>query len=104
MALTDRQLADQARTDRQRETEADMRLYVEIGLAPVTCQACGVEVAVKKNSQKHTSVQWTAEAMAGCQEFADADPAVTALRLGCGRLKASIDAAVRDGAVVVPDA
>lgn len=85
------------------ETEADKRLYVEIGLVPVTCQACGVEVAVKKNSRKHTSVQWTAEAMAGCQEFAAGDPAGTALALGCGRLKSSIEAAVRDGVVVVPD-
>jgi len=84
------------------ETEADKRLYVEIGLVPVTCQSCGVEVSVKKNSQKHTSVQWTAEAVAGCAEFASLDPATTALRLGCGRLKASIDAAVRDGVVVVP--
>lgn len=86
------------------ETEADKRLYVEIGLVPVTCQACGVEVSVKKNSQKHTSVQWTAEAVAGCLEFSELDPTSTALRLGCGRLKASIDAAVRDGVVVVPDA
>lgn len=84
------------------ETEADKRLYVEIGLVPVTCQACGVEVSVKKNSQKHTSVQWTASAEAGCTEFAALDPASKALRLGCGRLKASIDAAVRDGIVVVP--
>jgi hypothetical protein len=93
-----------AQSERERETEADKRLYVEIGLVPVTCQACGVEVAVKKNSQKHTSVQWNAAAMAGCQEFADADPSATALMLGCGRLKASIDAAVREGIVPVPDA
>jgi hypothetical protein len=93
--LSDRQQAD---------TEADKRLYVEIGLVPVTCQTCGVEVSVKKNSQKHTSVQWTAAAMAGCQEFAEVDPSATALMLGCGRLKASIEAAVRDGVVPVPDA
>lgn len=91
-----------SQTERQRETEADKRLYVEIGLVPVTCQACGVEVAVKKNSRKHTSVQWTAAAMAGCLEFAEADPAKTALMLGCGRLKASIEAAVRDGVIPVP--
>ena len=93
-------------SERQRETAADKRLYVEIGFTPVTCQACGVEVGVKKNSQKHTSVQWTAAARAGCEEFAGDKAAddTYALRLGCGRLKASIEAAVRDGEVVVPDA
>ena len=91
-----------AQSQQALETEADKRLYVEIGLVPITCQACGVEVAVKKNSQKHTSVQWTAAAVAGCQEFAELGATSTELRLGCGRLKASIDAAVRDGVVVVP--
>jgi hypothetical protein len=91
-------------TERQRETEADKRLYIEIGLVPVRCRSCGVEVAVKKNSQRHTSVQWTAEAVAGCEEFASLDPSVTPFKLGCGKLKASIDAAVRDGILVVPDA
>jgi hypothetical protein len=82
-----------AQTERERETAADKRLYVEIGLAPVQCQTCGVEVGVKKNSNKHTSIQWTAAAMADCTGY---------VNLGCPRLKESIEAAVRDGAVVVP--
>jgi hypothetical protein len=81
-------------TERERDTAADKRLYVEIGLVQVHCRTCGVEVGVKKNSRKHTSVQWTAEAMAGCTGY---------VNLGCPRLKESIDAAVRDGAVLVPD-
>ena len=86
------------------ETLADMRLYVEVGLAPVTCTACGVEVGVKKNSRKHTSVQWTAAAVAQCQEFASyAGERSGGLPLGCSRLKASIEAAVEDGSLVVPD-
>ena len=94
-----------ALSERERETAADKRLYVEIGLIPVVCQACGVEVAVKKNSRKHTSVQWNATAMAGCLELADGvvESETKALRLGCGRLKESIDVAVRDGVVPVPD-
>lgn len=87
----------------QRETAADVRLYVEIGFTPVACAACGVEVLVKKNSRKHTSVQWSGDA-ARCPEIAAAraaDP--PALVLGCGRLAASIAAAVRDGDVVVAD-
>ncbi len=65
-----------AMTDHEHETAADKRLYVEIGLVPVSCATCGVEVGVKKNSRKHTSVQWTAAAMAGCAHF----DAVGALR------------------------
>jgi hypothetical protein len=90
---------------RRRDTAADERLYVEIGLVPITCQACGVEAMVKKNSRKHTSVQWTPEGVATCPEIAAAraqDPC--ALVLGCPQLAASIEAAVAAGAVVVPDA
>jgi hypothetical protein len=91
-------------TERQRETAADRRLYVEIGLAPVVCASCGVEAMVKKNSHKHTSVQWTADGVAACPEIRAArstDP--HALVLGCPKLAASIADAVRSGAVVVPD-
>jgi hypothetical protein len=90
-----------AMTDHEHETAADKRLYVEIGLVPVSCTTCGVEVSVKKNSRKHTSVQWTAAAMAGCAHF-DAVGAL-GVSLGCPRLRESIKAAVADGRVVVPD-
>ena len=91
--------------ERRRETDADKRLYVEIGFCPVPCTACGLEALVKKNSPKHTSVQWPAGGVATCPEIGEiraADP--NALILGCSRLKASIDDAVRDGRVVIPDA
>ena len=59
-------------TDRQRETAEDRRFYVEIGFVPVRCASCGVEALVKKNSHKHTSVQWTAAGVAGWEkEVAD---------------------------------
>jgi hypothetical protein len=90
---------------RRRETADDRRLYVEIGLTPIVCAACGVEALVKKNSQKHTSVQWTAAGVAACPEISvarAADP--TALVLGCPKMTASIEDAVRSGVVVVPDA
>ena len=91
--------------DRRRETAADKRLYVEIGFTPVRCTACGVETLIKKNSRKHTSVQWPPGGAASCPEIAElraADP--NAFGLGCSRLKARIDDAVRDGRVVIPDA
>ena len=91
--------------DRRRETAQDRRFYVEIGFAPVACRTCGVEALVKKNSHKHTSVQWTADGVASCPEIAAAraaDP--SAFVLGCPRMAESIEEAVRSGAVVVPDA
>jgi hypothetical protein len=82
-----------------------MRLYLEIGLAPVTCARCGTEVLVKKNSREHTSVQWTRDAVAACPEIAAQVSA--GLRggqvLGCPLLKQSIDDAVRRGELTVPD-
>jgi hypothetical protein len=98
-------MAAGALSDRQRETAEDRRLYVEIGFTPVVCASCGVEALVKKNSQKHTSVQWTADGVMTCPEIAaarSADP--KALILGCPKLTASIEEAVRSGTVVVPDA
>jgi len=89
---------------RRRETEADKRLYVEIGFTPVACAHCGVEALVKKNSRKHTSVQWTAAGVAACPEIGAARAADPhAFVLGCPRLNASIEDAVRSGRVVVPD-
>jgi hypothetical protein len=108
-----------AATARALETAADKRLYVEVGLAPVTCRSCGTDVLVKKNSNKHTSVQWTSDPVASCPEFAahrghGATPAdegvaggggtLTAQYLGCPRLKASIEDAAAAGELVVPDA
>jgi hypothetical protein len=90
---------------RRRETAADKRLYVEIGMTPVICAGCGVEALVKKNSRKHTSVQWPAAGAARCPEISAAragDP--DALVLGCAQLKASIEDALRAGQVVIPDA
>jgi hypothetical protein len=91
-------------TDRRRETAEDRRFYVEIGFVPIVCGTCGVEALVKKNSQKHTSVQWSSEGVARCPEIAAAragDP--HGMVLGCPRLGETIAAAVTDGTVVVPD-
>ncbi|MGN6606337.1 MAG: hypothetical protein ACTHMS_04920 [Jatrophihabitans sp.] len=87
------------------DTVADIRLYTEVGLVPVQCAACGVEVGVKKNSRRHTSIQWTASAVRQCREFAaGVGDTSGGLQLGCGRLRESIAAAVADGTIVVPDA
>ena len=87
------------------DTAADKQLYVEIGLAPVTCAECGTEVLVKKNSRKHTSVQWTSDAVAGCPQIRERVAAgVTGGQvLGCTALKQSIEDAVARGELTVPD-
>jgi hypothetical protein len=55
-------------------------------------------VQVHKQSEFHTSIQWSDEAVAACQEFTRAR-AAGGLHVprGCSRLQTSIEAAVRDG-------
>ena len=108
MSATDvpaRWWAGSASASRSADTAADMRLYVEDGLVPVACSRCATRVLVKKNSAKHTSVQWTSAAAESCPEIGAqvAAGAHGAQILGCTALKESIADAVRAGLVTVPD-
>jgi hypothetical protein len=69
----------------------------------VQCARCAAVVLAAKFSPQQTSVQWTADAVRGCAEFAArvAGGQQTALIDGCASLRASIDAAVRDGRLPV---
>lgn len=89
----------------QAGTAAEKRRYVDEGLTPVTCERCATTVLVRKNSAKHTSVQWRTDAASSCPEIAAqvAAGARSALVLGCPSLQASIAAAVASGALAVPD-
>ena len=73
------------------------------GYAPVACGRCGAVVEVAKFSPQHTSVQWTAESVLRCVEFAAcvADGGSSALVATCMSLRTSIDAAVDQGRVEV---
>ena len=62
-------------------------------LVPVRCARCGACVLVAKFSPQHTSVQWSAEAVRTCLEFAYLGRP-SALVEGCAALRDSIDAAV----------
>ncbi|MEV6320613.1 hypothetical protein AB0M45_05355 [Nocardia sp. NPDC051787] len=64
----------------------------------ISCQGCGTCVLVEKFSVQHTSVQWSAVAVAACGEFARADSARVRT---CIALRHSIDAAVAIGALEV---
>jgi hypothetical protein len=88
------------------ETSADKRRYVEDGLTPIACRRCSTTVLVKKNSDKHTSVQWSSHAASTCPEIA-AEVAAgmhSARVLGCPLLRHSIDQAVADGILTVSHA
>lgn len=87
-------------------TLADRREFLESGLTPVRCGTCAGEVRVRKASPVQTSVQWSADPAATCPEFA---ARVAAGEVGaridtCPMLRASIEAAVAGGLLVVPDA
>ncbi len=85
------------------ETLEDQRLYTSAQLTEVACLDCLATVMVKKNSDHHTSIQWSEEAVRACPEFTrmTGTPDGRPLYKGCSRLAASIDAAVRDGDVPI---
>ncbi|TNC29034.1 hypothetical protein [Amycolatopsis alkalitolerans] len=87
-------------------TTTERTEFLSGGLRPHTCSACGNRVLVKKNSWKHTSIQWTTAAAASCPVFAEQVGAgeSTALLDTCEKLDVSIAESVRDGDFGVLDA
>ena len=85
------------------DTLEEQRLYTRARLAEVACLDCLATVAVKKNSDHHTSIQWSAEAVEACPVLGRRDAASGGRdgHRGCPRLLASIDAAVVDGQIPV---
>ena len=85
------------------DTLEEQRLYTQARLAEIACLDCLATVAVKKNSDHHTSIQWSAEAVAACSVLGRRGGASGERdgHRGCPRLLASIDAAVQDGQVPV---
>jgi hypothetical protein len=81
------------------DTLEDQRLYTRARMAEVACLDCLARVGVKKNSEHHTSIQWTQDALGACQVFArmSNEPGGRRVHASCPRLAASIDAAVREG-------
>lgn len=85
------------------ETLADRQRYVGSGLTDVACLDCLARVAVRKNSEHMTSIQWTAEAEASCPDLTRRIPEGPrrSIQGGCPRMAASIEAAVIDGSLPV---
>lgn len=88
------------------ETLEDRALYTRGGLVELPCLDCQARVLVRKNSEHHTAIQWTQEAVADCATFTklSREDGGRPIHSGCPRLAASIEQAVRDGAVPIGSA
>jgi hypothetical protein len=85
-------------------TRADHFDHLEAGLTPLACGHCGAVVRVKKNSPKHTSIQWTRSAEQTCPNLAARlGGAGQGIAEGCDRLREEIAAAAEDGRVPTGD-
>jgi hypothetical protein len=82
---------------RNPETLADRARYTNEGLTTVSCMDCLVSVQVRKNSDQQTAIQWSVETQKMCPELSNRPT----IHEGCPRLKASIEAAVREGKLPV---
>ncbi|OBH80617.1 ferredoxin [Mycobacterium scrofulaceum] len=84
----------------------DERL-ADMPMMPVACRRCGARVQVRKSSLNQTSVQWTASALARCEERSAATQLAPYggcnLFLSCSALAESIVDAVRAGTLSVVD-
>jgi ribosomal protein L18 len=87
----------------RQETLADRALYTQSRLVELACSQCQARVMVRKNSEHHTSIQWTQDAVAACATFAELNKLEDGrpIHSSCPRLVASIDEAVRDGTVPI---
>jgi len=85
------------------ETLADRALYTESRLVELACQECQARVSVRKNSEHHTSIQWTQEAVATCAVFDELNgqEGGRPVHTSCPRLEATIEYAVHEGLVPV---
>jgi hypothetical protein len=82
------------------DTLEDQRLYTRARLVEVACLDCLATVGVKKNSEHHTSIQWSAEARDHCPEFARRAGGRD-VKDGCPRMISSIEAAAREGQIPI---
>ena len=82
------------------DTLEDQRLYTAARLVEVSCLDCLATVAVKKNSEHHTSIQWTGEARAHCPELSRRSSGRES-HSACPRMAASIEAAAREGQIPI---
>ena len=85
------------------ETLEDRELYTRGRLVEVACGQCAARVMVRKNSEHHTSIQWSEEAVRACAYFAELDDSEAGrpVHSACPRLTASIEYAVSEGVLPI---
>lgn len=85
------------------DTLEDQRLYTRARQTEVACLDCLASVGVKKNSEHHTSIQWTDEAQRACPVLSrrTARPDARSVHEGCPRMGASIESAAREGRIPI---
>ncbi len=98
--------SDPARAARlHADTDLDRETYTRVGYQPVDCTHCGIRVHVRKNSEKHTSIQWTGGSDDSC-------PVLMEWRAGgekpegedtCPRMLSSIRYAYAEGLITLAD-
>ncbi|MGB0100705.1 MAG: hypothetical protein WBP61_10540 [Nocardioides sp.] len=82
------------------ETLEDQRLYTSARLVEVACLDCLASVGVKKNSEHHTSIQWSSEARRHCPELSRRTGSRES-HAACPRMLASIESAAREGRIPI---
>jgi len=84
------------------ETLEDRRRYLEGHLVEVACLDCLAQVKVRKQSEFHTSIQWSDEALQHCHEIGRArSEGGLVVTKSCNRLKESIARAVLEGQIEI---
>ena len=87
------------------DTALDRVTYTQTGFEPVQCRTCTAEVAVRKNSEKHTSIQWKGDSASTC-------PVLSEWRAGgqapegedtCPNMLASIRYAYAEGLITLSE-
>lgn len=84
-------------------TDLDRETYTRTGFQPVECRSCGACVRVRKNSEKHTSIQWAGDSSSRCPVLAEWRAGADRPRGEdtCPRMLASIRYAYAEGLITL---
>ncbi|WP_374111192.1 hypothetical protein [Nocardia sp. JCM 34519.1] len=83
------------------QTVLDKQRYLDDGMTPLRCQSCQIRVLVRKNSSRHTSLQWTEPPGNRCPVFAEISG--PGQPVSCPQLQRTIEWAVREGLLEIPE-
>lgn len=86
-------------------TDLDRETYTRSGFQPVACRNCGTGVLVRKNSEKHTSIQWAEGSDRNCPVLNDwrAGGEVPQGEDTCPNMLASIRYAYAEGLITLSE-